>query len=62
MKPAPAFDCALCGQRIGTTRTHYVRPDQTVVCVGCVDSRKLWDEITRHGTRAGIAAALGMWP
>ena len=36
VKPAPAFDCAFCGQRIGKDRTHYLIGGTRVVCPRCL--------------------------
>lgn len=76
MKPAPAFDCARCGRRIGKTRTHYLLEGNRVVCPRCLgrqahaalfpDCGVPWHDALDHqgtaGTRAGIAAHLGLWP
>jgi hypothetical protein len=76
VKPAPAFDCARCRRRIGKTAGHYLTEDNRVVCCGCLDrdahSELIpgceigWHDILDHlgsvGTRAGIAAHLGLWP
>lgn len=64
MKPAPAFDCGLCGRRIGKTATHWVLAEvlRRVICSRCVDKNDLYDHIDAHGSRAGIAATLGIWP
>lgn len=77
MRPAPAFDCANCGHRIGKTRGHNLTDDQRVVCSRCLDRRAharlypdctvAWHAVQDHlgsvgGTRAGIAALLGVWP
>lgn len=76
MKPAPAFGCASCGRRIGKNATHYLLEDDRVTCGRCLgrpvhaalflgcDVR--WHDVLDHlgsvGTRAGIAAHLGLWP
>jgi len=53
MRAAPAFDCAACGRRIGKTAGHNVTDD----------GRVLFDHARGvAGTRAGVAAALGLWP
>ncbi len=76
MKPAPAFDCASCGRRIGKTATHHLIGGSGVVCSRCLtrpaharlfpDCPHRWHDVYDHqcspGTRAGIAAHLGLWP
>lgn len=62
MKPAPAFDCAICHHRIGKHTTHYLLPDQRVICIRCVVRERAWDLYTNQGSRAGIAHLLGLWP
>lgn len=76
MKPAPAFDCAMCGRRIGKTAGHYLIEGDRVVCGRCLgrdahtdlfpDCPIGWHDVLDHegsqGTRAGIAAHLGLWP
>jgi hypothetical protein len=64
VKPAPAFDCAMCGRRIGRGRTHWVLRElpRRVICSACTDKRDLYGRIGAHGSRAGIAAHLGLWP
>jgi hypothetical protein len=65
MKPAPAFDCADCRRRIGKMRTHWIMLGGEVICIHCHESRYARtriDEHLAHGTRAGIAARLGLWP
>jgi hypothetical protein len=59
---APAFDCADCGRHIGKRATRYLVPVQRVLCGRCADRRGLWDDLTAMGSRAGIAARLGLWP
>jgi hypothetical protein len=61
-RPAPAFDCALCGRRIGKAATHWQFAARGVLCSRCVDREDLYDEEHRMGTRAGIAHVLGLWP
>lgn len=76
MTTAPAFDCRTCTRRIGRT-THYLLADGRVVCRRCAESRPMhataypdcpdrWHDLLDHlrcvGTRAGIAAHLGLWP
>jgi hypothetical protein len=61
MKAAPAFDCANCGRRIGKAGCHWLINGEVVMCTRCVDSEDLYDGAV-HGTRAGIAAVLGVWP
>jgi uncharacterized Ntn-hydrolase superfamily protein len=58
---APAFDCADCGRRIGKRAAHYVVAGR-VLCGRCVVRRYLYDDVDHHGTHAGIASVLGMWP
>lgn len=64
MKPAPAFDCALCGQRIGRTRTHWVLREvlRRVICTRCIDKHDLYGHVGSHGSRAFAASHLGLWP
>jgi hypothetical protein len=33
-----------------------------VLCSRCVDRENLYDAVDHHGTRAGIAYRLGLWP
>lgn len=76
MTPAPPFDCHRCHRRIGQRTTHYLIEGDRVVCSRCLsrdahtdlypgcDVR--WHDVLDHqgspGTRAGIAAHLGLWP
>lgn len=64
MNSAPPFDCWHCGRRIGRTRTHYLLRGvlAQVCCVRCIDKHDAYDAVAHSGTRAGIAAQLGMWP
>ncbi len=64
MKPAPAFDCALCGRRIGKTATHWILREvlRRVICTRCADKHDLYDRCEALGSRAGVAAELGLWP
>jgi hypothetical protein len=77
VKPAPPFDCARCHRRIGKTAGHIlIKEGNRVVCSRCIDRaahRDLfpdcgvrWHDALDHegnpGTRAGIAAHLGLWP
>jgi hypothetical protein len=76
VKAAPPFDCARCRRRIGKTTTHYLIDGDRVVCVRCLgrdahnelfpDCDVRWHDVGDHkgaaGTRAGIAAHLGLWP
>lgn len=64
MKPAPAFNCGMCGRRIGKTATHWKLREilARVICSRCIDKHDLYDKVDAHGTRAGIAAYLGLWP
>lgn len=77
-RAAPAFDCAGCGRRIGKASGHYLlsNSDGLVVCARCLtkavharlfpDCPHRWHDTLDHsatcGTRAGIAATLGLWP
>ena len=61
-RAAPGFQCAICGMPIGKTRTHYVLRDGRVICVRCLSKHDLHDDCETQGTRAGIAAHLGLWP
>jgi hypothetical protein len=76
MKPAPPFDCHRCARRIGKDRTHYLLDTGRVICCRCLtkpaharlypDCPHAWhdplDHLDAAGTRAGIAATLGLWP
>jgi hypothetical protein len=76
VKPAPAFDCAHCGRRIGQTASHWLTEGNRVLCARCLgraahadlypDCEHRWHDVLDHegstGTRAGIAAHLGIWP
>jgi hypothetical protein len=77
VRPAPPFDCAGCGRRIGKTRTHYrLDGSRQVVCSRCLtktvharlfpDCPHRWHDTLDHsgscGTRAGVAHVLGLWP
>lgn len=76
MKPAPAFDCTRCRRRIGKRAGHYLIDGGRVVCARCLDRAAhselfpdceiRWHDVLDHkgsqGTRAGIAAHLGLWP
>lgn len=77
MTPAPALDCAHCGRTIGKRAAHYRTFDQRVMCGRCISDRRLhsqlwpacphawhdnYDHLAAIGTRAGVAAALGLWP
>jgi hypothetical protein len=76
MKAAPVFDCSGCRRRIGKTATHYLLDTGQIVSVRCLtrkvhavlypDCPRRWhdllDHTTAHGTRAGIAHVLGLWP
>ncbi len=78
MRAAPAFDCAACGRRIGKTAGHNLLDDGRVLCSRCLGTRRLhrdlypgcpvaWHDLFDHArgvaaTRAGVAAALGLWP
>ena len=77
MKAAPAFDCAVCKRTIGKTATHCLTDDKRVLCKRCAwgknahaklypDCPVRWHDAYDHdsctGSRAGIAAHLGLWP
>jgi hypothetical protein len=65
MKPAPVFGCADCGRLIGKKRSHWLSPGSRVICIRCHEDRygrTHRDDHLCHGTRAGIAAHLGLWP
>ncbi len=78
MKAAPAFDCAACGRRIGKTAGHNLLEDGRVLCTRCLGTKRshpslfpdcpvAWHDLHDHarsvaGTRAGVAAVLGLWP
>jgi hypothetical protein len=52
-RPAPAFDCAACGRRIGKTTSHVLlgeRGDHSVdhlICVRCMNKGRHWGLHTR---------------
>lgn len=78
MKPAPPLVCAGCGRIIGKSRAHSLTDDHRVLCSRCLADRRLhprmwpdcpedWHDCHDHvtsvaGTRAGVAAVLGVWP
>ena len=77
MKPAPPFDCARCHRRIAKRGLHHlIDGTAIVICGRCLgrdahadlfpDCPKQWHDMHDHdaamGTRAGIAATLGLWP
>ena len=63
MKAAPALDCTECHKRIGKSRGHNVHHDGRVLCTRCVERGDLYNQLRYVcGTRAGTAAALGVWP
>ena len=76
MKPAPAFNCARCGRHIGKTASHCLTEGGRVLCTRCLgrdahadlfpDCGVRWHDVHDHdgslGSRAGIAAVLGLWP
>jgi hypothetical protein len=69
MNPAPAFDCAKCGRRIGQARTHcLVAFADGVWCVTCVEAADDYAngfdayEDIKLCTRAAAARLLGLWP
>lgn len=53
MKPAP-----------GKTAAHWLLREllRRVICSRCVGKGDLYDRCESSGTRAGIAAHLGLWP
>lgn len=73
---APEFECASCGRKIAKTKVHYLF-DSDVLCGRCVEGGQkghasrypdcperwhdMYDHLRMHGTRAGIAAKLGVW-
>lgn len=61
-RAAPPFDCALCGRHIGKRAPHWVLTDDRVICGRCLEKHNLWNAYKTFGTRAGIAALLGLWP
>jgi hypothetical protein len=62
MRPAPAFDCASCGRRIGKTSGHNL-VSGAVWCSRCLNRHAAYAQATDVGsTRAGIAYKLGLWP
>lgn len=77
MKPAPPFDCARCHRRIAKGAIHHlIGGTETVICGRCLgrdahaelfpECKVPWHDMYDHdascGTRAGIAAHLGLWP
>lgn len=76
MTAAPAFDCALCRRHIGKRALHHCTDDGRVVCSRCLGTAahaklfrgcpEQWHDVLDHpscfGSRAGIAAHLGLWP
>lgn len=62
MEAAPLFHCAACDRRIGKERMHFLSKAGAVLCVGCVDQGDLYDQMQCSGSRAAIAATLGIWP
>lgn len=77
MKPAPPFNCARCHRCIGKRGLHHlIDGSTTVVCGRClgrdahgdlfpsctVPWHDVYDHPASFGTRAGIAAHLGLWP
>ena len=63
MTPAPPFDCAECGRRIGKVRPHLVLDDRRVVCIRHhgehYDAGRIASDLC---TRAAAARILGVWP
>lgn len=78
MTPAPPLDCAACAQTIGKWAGHNLTDDLRVLCSRCLFRRDLhrtfwpdcplrWHDVFDHtksvaSTRAGVVAALGLWP
>lgn len=78
MTPAPALDCAACGHTIPKRASHNATYDGRILCMKCLTAPRLhgdwypdcmdgWHDVQDHlryvaGTRAGVAAALGLWP
>lgn len=76
MKPAPPFGCARCGRRLGKAAAHFLIEGGRIVCSRCLDRpahadlfpacdvryHDVLDHERASGTRAGIAAHLGLWP
>lgn len=74
---APQLECSLCDRVIGKAAAHFLIDGSHVLCGRCSratdaharlfpDCPERWHDIFDHpisqGTRAGIAAALGIWP
>ena len=63
MSPAPPFDCADCGRRIGKTRAHFILDDRRVICIRhqtwYYDTGRIAHDFC---TRAAAARRLGLWP
>lgn len=78
MRPAPALDCHACRKTIPKRRGHNLTEDNHVLCMTCLGDKRLhsslwpdcphtWHDNYDHtpsvaGTRAGVAAVLGVWP
>jgi hypothetical protein len=76
VKPAPPLDCVNCKRQISKSRTHYLIEGDRVACGRCLgrDAHaglfpacpERWHDVLDHpgssGTRAGVAARLGLWP
>lgn len=62
MNPAPPFDCADCGRRIGKDRTHLLLADRRVVCIRHHDAYLDTPAAPRLCSRAAAARLLGVWP
>lgn len=64
MQAAPAFDCTSCNRRLGKLSGHFLLGEDpvTISCVHCVNRDRGWNQVVAHGTRAGIASRLGLWP
>jgi len=75
MKPAPPFNCARCGRRIGKRADHHlIEGHQAPLCCRCFlawaeeeyraagREGRLDDYRYAYGTRAWAAVTLGIWP
>lgn len=77
MKAAPALSCSVCRRTIGKRHSHHLTEGDRVLCSRCMDDPQMhsrvfpdcpvrWHDMYDHagsvGTRAGVAAHLGLWP
>lgn len=77
MRPAPALECFACRRVLGKRAGHFLTDGARVLCSRCIWRGDLhlalWpdcdcpdhlpvDHTEAQGTRAGTAAALGLWP